>query len=83
LNGYSLRLGSFSLKDVSLSINRGDYYFIIGPSGAGKTVLLEAIAGLHRPDSGRILLRGKEITDLPPERGGSASYTRTTRSFRT
>ena len=66
----SLRLGSFSLKDVSLSINRGDYYFIIGPSGAGKTVLLEAIAGLHRPDSGRILLRGKEITDLPPERRG-------------
>jgi len=66
----SLRLGSFSLKEISLSINRGDYYFIIGPSGAGKTVLLEAIAGLHRPDSGRILLRGQEITDLPPERRG-------------
>ncbi|MCM2466383.1 ABC transporter ATP-binding protein [Methanoculleus oceani] len=64
----SLALGSFSLNDVSLSINRGDYYFIVGPSGAGKTVLLEAIAGLHRPDRGHILLRGTEITTLPPEK---------------
>lgn len=66
----SLALGSFSLNDVSLTINRGDYYFIVGPSGAGKTVLLEAIAGLHRPDSGRVLLRGEEITALPPEQRG-------------
>ncbi|MHC1626514.1 MAG: ABC transporter ATP-binding protein [Methanoculleaceae archaeon] len=66
----SLRLGTFSLKDVSLRINRGDYYFIIGPSGAGKTVLIEAIAGLHRPEQGRILLRGKDITATPPERRG-------------
>ncbi len=66
----SLALGSFSLNDVSLSINRGDYYFIVGPSGAGKTVLLEAIAGLHRPDSGRILLRDEEITALSPDKRG-------------
>lgn len=64
----SLGLGSFSLDDVSLTIGKGDYYFIVGPSGAGKTVLLEAIAGLHRPDRGRILLRGEEITALPPEK---------------
>ncbi|MDV4342511.1 ATP-binding cassette domain-containing protein [Methanoculleus sp. YWC-01] len=64
----SLALGSFSLDDVSLTIGKGDYYFIVGPSGAGKTVLLEAIAGLHQPDSGRILLRGTEITALPPDR---------------
>ena len=64
----SLALGSFSLNDVSLTIGRGDYYFIVGPSGAGKTVLLETIAGLHRPESGRVLLRGEEITTLPPEK---------------
>ncbi|WP_292516978.1 ATP-binding cassette domain-containing protein [Methanoculleus sp.] len=64
----SLSLGSFHLKDVSLKIGKGDYYFIVGPSGAGKTVLLEAIAGLHLPDSGRLLLRGSEITALPPEK---------------
>jgi molybdopterin-binding protein len=68
----SLTLGSFSLKDVSLTIGKGDYYFVVGPSGAGKTVLLEAIAGLHSPGSGRILLRGEEITALPPERRGVA-----------
>ncbi|NMA87629.1 MAG: ABC transporter ATP-binding protein [Methanoculleus bourgensis] len=64
----SLALGSFRLNDVSLTINRGDYYFIVGPSGAGKTVILEAIAGLHRPRRGRILLRGEEVTSLPPEK---------------
>ena len=64
----SLALGSFRLNDVNLRIGKGDYYFIVGPSGAGKTVLLEAIAGLHRPDSGRVLLRGEEITALPPEK---------------
>lgn len=68
----SLTLGSFSLNAVSLTIGKGDYYFIVGPSGAGKTVLLEAIAGLHRPERGRILLRGDEITALPPERRGVA-----------
>ncbi len=68
----SLTLGSFRLKNVSLSIGQGDYYFIVGPSGAGKTVLLEAIAGLHSPEHGRILLRGEEITALPPEKRGVA-----------
>jgi molybdate/tungstate transport system ATP-binding protein len=68
----SLTLGSFSLHDVSLTINRGDYYFIVGPSGAGKTVLLEAIAGLHHPLRGRVLLRGEDITSLPPEKRGLA-----------
>jgi len=64
----SLALGSFRLNNVRLTINRGDYYFIVGPSGAGKTVILEAIAGLHRPRRGRVLLRGEEVTALPPEK---------------
>jgi len=68
--GVSLTLGSFSLHNVSLTIGRGDYYFIVGPSGAGKTVLLEAIAGLDRPREGRVLLRGEDITTLPPEKRG-------------
>lgn len=68
----SLALGSFRLNDVSLAIEQGDYYFIVGPSGAGKTVILEAIAGLHRPESGRVLLRGEDITTLPPEKRGVA-----------
>jgi len=64
----SLRLGTFALKEVSLRIRLGDFYFILGPSGAGKTVLLEGIAGLHAPQSGRILLRGEDVAGIPPER---------------
>ncbi|MBT8508152.1 hypothetical protein AZH53_07010 [Methanomicrobiaceae archaeon CYW5] len=66
-DGVSLKLGEFSLQDVSLHIHRGEYFFIIGPSGAGKTVLLEAIAGLHKPDDGRILLRHNDVRNTPPE----------------
>ncbi|NLZ30652.1 MAG: ABC transporter ATP-binding protein [Methanomicrobiales archaeon] len=72
LDRVSLTLGSFLLNDISLTIDQGDYYFIVGPSGAGKTVILEAIAGLHRPDRGRILLRGEEVTALPPGKRGVA-----------
>ncbi|MCQ1538119.1 ATP-binding cassette domain-containing protein [Methanocalculus taiwanensis] len=64
----SLTLGEFALRDVSLTINRGDYYFIIGPSGAGKTVILEAIAGLHFPDKGEVLINGSNTTLIPPEK---------------
>ncbi|QSZ66612.1 ABC transporter ATP-binding protein [Methanofollis aquaemaris] len=68
----SLELGDFALKDVSLSIRRGDHYCILGPSGAGKTVVLEAVAGLHIPREGRVLLRGEDVGDIPPERRGVA-----------
>ncbi len=64
----SLRLGNFALKNVSLTVNEHDYYFIIGPSGAGKTVILEAIAGLHLPDSGSVRIRGDEASNIPPEK---------------
>ncbi|MDO8840871.1 MAG: ABC transporter ATP-binding protein [Methanocalculus sp.] len=63
-----LRLGTFALKDVSIRIGKGDYYFIIGPSGAGKTVILEAISGLHLPDEGEILMNGRDVSLVPPEK---------------
>ena len=47
LEQVSLALGEFSLRDINLSIGRGEYLVIMGPSGAGKTVLLETIAGLR------------------------------------
>lgn len=68
----SLELGDFALKDVSLSIQKGDHYCILGPSGAGKTVILEAVAGLHTPREGRVLLRGEDVGEIPPERRGVA-----------
>jgi molybdate/tungstate transport system ATP-binding protein len=64
----SIALGDFLLDEVSLSIRDGDYYFIMGPSGAGKTIILEAISGLLIPDSGRILLDGRDVSGIPPEK---------------
>jgi len=59
-------LGEFFLKDVSLTIDDGDYFMMLGPTGAGKTILLETMAGIYRPDTGKIFLKNREITGLPP-----------------
>jgi len=63
-------LGDFLLHDVNLDVKPGEYFIILGPTGAGKTVLLESIAGLHRLKSGQIWLGGKEVTRLEPEKRG-------------
>ena len=48
IKNLSIELGDFFLKDINLSIGDDEYFVILGPTGAGKTVLLECIAGLHR-----------------------------------
>jgi branched-chain amino acid transport system ATP-binding protein len=61
--------------DVSLAIEPGELHAVIGPNGAGKTTLINQISGLCRPDAGRILFDGEEITALPLHkrvRGGLA-----------
>jgi spermidine/putrescine transport system ATP-binding protein len=55
------------VNNVSISIEQREFFTLLGPSGCGKTTLLRMIAGFCTPDSGRILLDGKDITDLPPE----------------
>lgn len=61
------RFGALTaVNDVSLSIKRGEFFSLLGPSGCGKTTLLRMLGGFERPDSGRIYLEGKDITDLPP-----------------
>lgn len=56
------------LDGVDLTIPAGKFFALLGPSGCGKTTLLRLIAGLDRPDSGKILLDGEEITDRPINR---------------
>jgi lipopolysaccharide export system ATP-binding protein len=53
------------LSDVSLSVDRGEVLGLLGPNGAGKTTCFYSIMGLVKPDSGRILLDGEDITGLP------------------
>jgi polyamine ABC transporter, ATP-binding protein len=56
------------LKDVSLTIKKGEFFSILGPSGCGKTTLLRMIAGFIYPDSGEILVGDDRIDKLPPEK---------------
>ena len=57
-----------AVKEVSLSIKRGEFVTFLGPSGCGKTTLLRMIAGFEKPTSGEIFFDGKDITDIPPHK---------------
>lgn len=63
-------LGDFVLNDINLTVNKGEYFIVLGPTGAGKTVLLESIAGLYPIKSGSIWLKGKDVTRVVPEKRG-------------
>ncbi|HRQ73622.1 MAG TPA: ATP-binding cassette domain-containing protein [Phycisphaerales bacterium] len=63
----SATYGGFTLHDVNLDVHEGGCLAILGPSGAGKTLLLETVMGARRPRRGEVLLDGRNITDLPPE----------------
>lgn len=58
--------GLQAVRDVSLQVRRGEILGIIGPNGAGKTTLFNLLNGFIRPDQGRILLEGKDVTGHPP-----------------
>ncbi len=68
LDGVSINLPGFRLESLSLSVNEGDFFMVVGPSGAGKTILLESIAGIRPLSSGRIRVKGRDVTALPPEK---------------
>jgi molybdate transport system ATP-binding protein len=63
-----INLGEFFLQGVSFDVERGDYLSIIGPTGAGKTILLESIIGFWTPDKGRIIVEGQDLTNEWPEK---------------
>ena len=69
LKGVKKRYPEFTLE-IDLSVNEGEFLTIIGPSGSGKSTLLNIIAGLDAPDEGAILLDGRDITSLPPQKRG-------------
>ena len=57
---------TLAVDDVSLTINKGEIFALLGGSGSGKSTLLRMLAGFERPSEGRILLDGVDITDMPP-----------------
>jgi branched-chain amino acid transport system ATP-binding protein len=67
VEGVSKRFGGVTaVQDVSLEVPRGGILSIIGPNGAGKTSLLNMISGFYKPDTGRVLLEGQDITQRKP-----------------
>lgn len=67
VEGLSLQVGAFALQDISFSLSAGETFVILGTSGAGKSLLLETLAGFYRPTSGRILIGGRDLAGAPPE----------------
>jgi molybdate/tungstate transport system ATP-binding protein len=68
VDGLSRAWGDFTLKNISLEVNGSEYFVILGPCGSGKTLLLETIAGLYTINQGRVRIRERDVTALPPER---------------
>jgi ABC-type Fe3+/spermidine/putrescine transport system ATPase subunit len=66
----SVGFRQFRLQGISLSLEKGQTLVLLGPSGSGKSVLLETVAGFHVPATGRVELEGRNITSLPPEERG-------------
>jgi branched-chain amino acid transport system ATP-binding protein len=68
LKGVSKAFGAIVVAErIDLALSSGEALGVIGPNGAGKSTLFNLITGLLRPDSGRVILDGRDITDLAPE----------------
>jgi len=67
IEGATKRFGTVTAVDsVSLEVGQREFFALLGPSGSGKTTLLRIIAGLEAPDSGRVVVNGQDVTDVPP-----------------
>jgi molybdate/tungstate transport system ATP-binding protein len=67
IQGLTKKWQGFALIDINLEIKDSEYFILVGPTGSGKTLLLETINGFHKVFIGKILHNGKEITELPPD----------------
>jgi len=69
--------GVQAVARVSLDVTKGDIVSVIGPNGAGKTTVLNMISGFYHPDTGRIVLEGRDVTDLAPSKIAELGIART------
>jgi branched-chain amino acid transport system ATP-binding protein len=78
LEHVSKRFGGLTaVRDVTLEVAEGELLGIIGPNGAGKTTLFNVISGFQRPEEGRVLLEGRDVTGEPPHVIARRGLTRT------
>ena len=70
IENLRIRLPGFSLGPVDLCVEEGEFFCLLGPTGAGKTLILESVIGIVAIAGGRIQVSGRDVTGLPPERRG-------------
>ncbi len=68
LEDINKKVGDFSLRNIGFTVRKGDYFVLIGETGAGKSMLLEIITGLLVPDSGRVILDGIDLVSTPTQK---------------
>jgi multiple sugar transport system ATP-binding protein len=66
--GKTFPNGQVAVRDLTLEIEQGELLVLLGPSGSGKSTVLRLIAGLEEPSAGRILIDGRDVTRVPPQR---------------
>ena len=72
IDNLRIRRGNFSLKDVSIHVEKGSSLALLGPSGSGKTLLMETILGLRKPDKGQVRINGIDVSSIKPEESSIA-----------
>lgn len=65
LDNIAFSAGGFAMHHIDFAVNEGGYFILLGPSGAGKTLILELIAGFYKSTQGRVLLKKKDISHMP------------------
>lgn len=70
IKDLSLSSGKFKIPSLSLSIKKGGFHILLGPTGSGKTLILESIVGLRKIERGKIIIDGEEVQHKPPEKRG-------------
>ncbi|HDQ40247.1 MAG TPA: ABC transporter ATP-binding protein [Desulfonatronum sp.] len=68
IDDLAIRLPGFTMEGISFRVEVGEFFILLGPTGSGKTLILESIAGMVPISSGRIIIGGRDVTNLPPER---------------
>lgn len=64
----TFKIGDFHLHETSINLTHGEYFVLLGPPGAGKSVFLELLCGLKRPASGKIFIENRDVTHFEPRR---------------
>ena len=70
IEGLTILFDTFKIVKLDIQIEEGEFHFLLGPTGSGKTLVLESIMGLRKPKGGRIWIGDREVQSLPPELRG-------------